>query len=1560
MSITLLMLTSLFAALPTTSEALTINSNTTWTGNVTVDENILVAAGRTLTIDEGANITVTGDYLITVDGTIQISGSESKPVVVTNNNNPIGAGSNTGWWDGFRVNTGGSIDASWATFSRGRRMIESFGQVTLDDVTIENSHFGVETSSLTSLDGFHCSNIDFTCLSILPSSVVTADTMTVTSTSYGVENGGTLTLDGFQMSQGGTALSIYDGSAGSIQNAAIDNVTVAVMSRDITSVSMNSIQVDDSGLFFDSIGTDGLVISDVNGTGNDRLVVGTNMQNVVFDQISLSGSGSSGWMIAAENSGTFEIRDSAFSGFDDGFRLTGSGTHEVIASSLSVSGSVFDISGDGRFESNGSNYTTSSDFGQISGTDSLWMNSNINGGTSSNGIELIDGKHIFESSTVSRSYLYADSTSSGLGVTWGDIEAHGLTLSGWSDGIECRTDCLVAGSSLTVNGGGVQTGSGINVDGGSLELESLTTGSAFHGVNLVAGDVHIEDWSAAGHQDATLQVGIGQTAVVRNLPAFSSNGLWDADGEGTLLFGGSSARVDTGIYDEFSESTISVTDLSSLPISGVTVSAHGFDEQTDVSGEAALPLLQSGSDVFADDGTYGVSDNFSPPGGTLQLPVIPSSGSWTIPTGVHAVLIGGVYIAPSGGNVTISTAASLTLKNALLEVPNGDIIVEGSGQLIGENGSTDAVVRTTGAFAIQGIGAGLTVANDVHHGCSLEEHVWSGLHVEGDFYLEQTCRLNIFDGNVDGTIHPSMGGYFSLSNAAEIRVVDFGEPVEGATVTVQGEQATTNSEGIAVFRATYRNVTEVSDSSTGILQVYVSNSGHTSIKSWDPTSSASFDIMMSTVNGGYLAEWLVLDATFSPYFLDENLTIVSGTTLTIQPFASLTVKGDRGISIEGVLELNSASLGGSNWNGLSLTNGGVASLSNGQLMGGVVNVPSTSSLLLDNMIVSNNPILISGDGSVVISDSMLYQSDNCIFANGGSLEISGSSISDCSQSAMLLTQSDVDISDITLGTGNEKGIHLRGTTGQMNGVLAENHSGNGPTIHLEMVDENLEVTNLNVSSGVGAPAVAVEWSEMMKLTNSEIYGEPGMIVEHSTIYLTTVDFYGDGSGTALHMTGARADSSIIKDCDFDDYGTSVHLEGDEGDLQMAQTIFDSNHHHSSTAFASNNINFVSTNEVIEGSIDFTGSKDAYGAIWNAQSFESSQVSVSGLATIFAGATWQLRAIGDAGSIVTTATITVTVPDFNEFVGEQYLTTDTTSGSGDFDIIYQAWSEAGSTTSPSAMWGASAPSYIESEGSFIPSEYSSREVDVQLTLNQPPTVSIVLPFPNTELQEGQSVNISATGNDPDSGLGEELTYQWFLRPQGENPPGNAVLTGRSGQLGSIGEVGVYILTVRATDNWGGIAEDSMTFTVILDDADEDFIDTCPSTGSNAWYDLEEDRPCGPDVYDDDDDNDRIPDSRDLFPFDPCAHSDNDLDGLPNSILPNCETDLIADDDDDNDGTLDSADPDPMDATISGKDSENSEGGLLSPSVIIPVVLIVVVVIAIFLRGSRDEFGGQEGA
>ncbi|MDP6742660.1 MAG: hypothetical protein QF544_06335 [Candidatus Thalassarchaeaceae archaeon] len=1557
-SLTLLMVASLFIAYSPPVEATVISSDTHWSGNMTIDDNVLVTASRTLTISAGTNITVTGDYLITVDGTVLIEGTEAEPVIIINNNNPVGLNSNTGWWDGFLVTSGGNIDASWASISRGRTIFDVAGSATLANVTVDYSFIGADVGGVASITELSCAHVDFTCISVLQGGSVSASSVSVSDSAYGIENGGSISLDGFEVSNSGYPIAIYDGAMGSGQNLNFDNVSAAIMSRGVSSFTFNSMQVDDSGLLLDAIGSDGLVISNLSGEGIDSLIIGTNMVDVTVDNWVVNGSGASGWALAIDTTGSFTLENSEFNGFNKGFRLIGSGIHTINNSVMSFSGPMFDVSGNGRLHTLSTTLSTTAEFGHLSGVDSYWSGDNLNGGSSSDGLELVSGKHVFDSTTYARNYLYADSTSFGLGVTWATVEADGLILSGWSDGIQCRIDCLVSGTSLTTNLGGVASGSGINIDGGSVILSTLITGNSFNGIHLEDGDLHIGDWTGSGHGGATLLVDVDSTATVRNFPAYSSNGLWDAEGDGNLLFGGVNARIATASYDEFTESTISVSDLSSIPLVGVSVEAHGFKELTDSNGEATLPLLVGGSVVFADDGTYGVSDNFTPPGGNIQLPVIPSVGPWVIPVGVHAVLIGGNYTAPAGDNVTISTSSSLTLKNSHLSVPGGDIIVEGSGKLIGENGSTDAVVRTTGEHAIEGIGDGLVVMNDFHHGCSLEEHEWSGLHVDGDFYLEQTCRLNIYSGSVTGTIHPSMGGYFSLSNAAQIRVVDFGEPVAGATVTIQGKQVITNQNGIATFTATYRNVTEVSDSSTGILQVYVLRNGHSQIRSWDPISPVNLDIMMSSVSGGYLAEWLRLDATFSPYYLDDNLTIISGTTLTLLPYASLTVKVNRGIHVNGVLEATSATISGNDWNGITLAEGGLVDLASGQLMGGSLTLgPSSSQVSIEDMILSNAPLFVSGSGVLDISDSLLHQSDNCIFGNGGQVTVSDSTIQSCNQAGALLTQSTISFSNVTLGSGNEQGLHLRGASGLVTGVDGTNHDGSGPGLHIEMVDSSLQVTDSELSAGTNSPAISVEWSDMFTISNSIIHGAPGMFVDRSVLSMSEVDFLGNGSGVALDMRGARADPSQISYCDFDDYDNSVHLVGEEGDDEMATSVFTSNHHHATVAYASERLGFTSYGETIEGAVEIFGTKSITAEIWDPISIDTTQVNASGVASVLSGSVWLITVLGEASSVQTDATIEVTVPSFGDVVSEQTINADTSEGSASIPFIYYSWTESGAAGAYSATWRANAPTYMEGTGSFVPNQFSSRNITAQLVKNQAPVVNITQPAQNVEVQEGEAVEFNAVGQDLDSGTNDELTFVWYLRSQGDGAPGTQIFSGSSGVVDNIGQVGVYIVTVVVTDAWGSSAEDMLTINVILDDADNDFIETCATSGPNAWYDLEENRPCGPDVYDDDDDNDMIPDNRDIFPTDPCAHSDFDMDGLPNSLMPNCETDLIEDDDDDNDGTPDNADPNPLDPGISGVDSEGG-GGLLSPSIILPIILLVVVLIFIFLRGSRDEFGGKE--
>jgi len=99
-----------------------------------------------------------------------------------------------------------------------------------------------------------------------------------------------------------------------------------------------------------------------------------------------------------------------------------------------------------------------------------------------------------------------------------------------------------------------------------------------------------------------------------------------------------------------------------------------------------------------------------------------------------------------------------------------------------------------------------------------------------------------------------------------------------------------------------------------------------------------------------------------------------------------------------------------------------------------------------------------------------------------------------------------------------------------------------------------------------------------------------------------------------------------------------------------------------------------------------------------------------------------------------------------------------------------------------------------------------------------------------------------------------------------------------------------------DGWSDITE--------IDCGDSD-----PLNGTSTPADYDEDGVCN--TLDDDDDNDSYPDSNDDFPLDECAILDTDMDGIPDWIFMNCNTNLSEDIDDDNDGYNDTNDSHPLD-------------------------------------------------
>jgi hypothetical protein len=251
------------------------------------------------------------------------------------------------------------------------------------------------------------------------------------------------------------------------------------------------------------------------------------------------------------------------------------------------------------------------------------------------------------------------------------------------------------------------------------------------------------------------------------------------------------------------------------------------------------------------------------------------------------------------------------------------------------------------------------------------------------------------------------------------------------------------------------------------------------------------------------------------------------------------------------------------------------------------------------------------------------------------------------------------------------------------------------------------------------------------------------------------------------------------------------------------------------------------------------------------------------------------------------------------------------------------------------------------------------ISVILSTNQPPSIVMLEPIAEAVINEGDDLNLSATAHDPDARPGDvPLAFEWTMRLS------DSITT--AAVVASVGQTvlmdlqrGEWQLRVTVTDMWGGTASVSRIIIVDASDNDGDYNSTCPVDGLSKWFDVTSNNYCGPDIYDLDDDNDGVLDERDAFPLDECATTDTDDDGKPDDLIPGCEVSpLEVDDDDDNDGVLDTEDADPKDprvTSVGGVDSDSLIVRLLSPEVLIPLLIIVVVLLFVFLRagGKRED-------
>ena len=132
------------------------------------------------------------------------------------------------------------------------------------------------------------------------------------------------------------------------------------------------------------------------------------------------------------------------------------------------------------------------------------------------------------------------------------------------------------------------------------------------------------------------------------------------------------------------------------------------------------------------------------------------------------------------------------------------------------------------------------------------------LHIVGDVQLDNSCKVTINSGSVSN-VTVGVGASLEIVNTLHVSVVDKGDAVQGATVTIDGQSVSTDSNGEASKSTTALRVDSSGTIATGLMQVEMQWGQITDLMAWDTSSSMEDTFIASTIDGGTLDEWLILE-----------------------------------------------------------------------------------------------------------------------------------------------------------------------------------------------------------------------------------------------------------------------------------------------------------------------------------------------------------------------------------------------------------------------------------------------------------------------------------------------------------------------------------------------------------------------------------------------------------------------------------------------------------------------------------------------------------------------------
>ena len=1489
-------------------------------GNYVMSGNYTVSHGTTLTIKPGTVVDMQ-DYWMKVEGTLIADNATIMSSIQT-----TGQGShNAGVWDALTISQGGTAILDNVTISNAKSCIIADGTLTATSLTIEDCLIGIEVAGQADISTLSIESVDNDGLRI--SGLATLSDVVLSDTTTGLASTGTVALTGGDFTQTGTGVSLTGGSADiedldfvsgvgnavSISSSAsgdIDGMTGtsrnAIVAIDANGFSLSNIDMSGERLI-NSWSAGNLSISHAvyNSTSSETPIDVRTSETVTLSHVSLTGQ--------------FSSLQGAYDAPWIGMSLAGSGTYKIDNSSIESIDTALVTSGTGTLSVYDTTFTSETNGLSLSGISATILDSvTVNMSSDAvSGIDILQGHHEFSQLEVNMPFNQFETGSTGIEAWWCSIDSDEVTVNGFANSFELY-ESMAEFDDLNLLDSSEQ---GLYASSSMVHVsDSLVTKVSDTGLNMVASSAVLRTWDASYHEDASV-IDVDSEITVWSMTS-TSNLDSDSTGDGILNYGTTQAlNIDTANSNRLWEVTVSFEDLTGNPVDA-DWQTLGFSG-TASSGSAVLPVSEIGSQITATfAGVGAISTPTGTQGGThtIQVPIMPQ-GDWILPAGSVVVLGPTEDGTPhsAGGNITIPANANLILQDTALTIPTyATLMVDSYGNFEGENSEFHGDVVSHSADFANSPSSNLSVHGDVFWtSCQNDIDVYN-LNINGEVELDNSCKVTINSGSVPTNTTVGVGAVFEIVNTLDVTVLDKGEPVSGATITVGGQSVSTDANGMATKSTTSLIVDSSGTTTSGLVQVQMSVGQITDLMGWDTSMSMEHTFIASTISGGTLDSWLELEKAWSPYHLTSDLVIPAGETMTVNDGVFLRVADQVTITVEGTFNAGYSTISsmgdGARWGGLVI--GGDA---------------ETTAMLIGTSMVEGAPLIsIEGQSESVLSHAYLARSSSAepLLRSTGSafmakMSIFSTTFTD-SASHCIELQGSIEFYAEDLETNNCESdalwalgtyLSIDGMTTQdpitMSGVEGELHDLDGTEVTVDNVD-GFSMSDLTLESIYGAD------NREINIDGAAITGAPAIDFDNSAGVLSNIAVDCGGSGTGITSHHGRASSSIIvsdstvSSCTK---GVDLHTDGESAPLILMDVEIDS-----MVAISSDGSDVLVQNGILNGSVDINNAKaNLYDVTPLSQSTSLGEI------LIWSTHLFDVRLGGNAQ----TANLVFEVGD--------YWTGSAQGSSIQVSLPTKVVDDTGTVDFNTVRVIASAPDLPDTDKFWTFGIDEEEIIQIDMIGNKAPEVEIIIPDDGFRIMETLPIEIRAVISD-DLDSNSDLQIVWKVTV------GQDEVMRLNGEWNNITDLseGSYVLKLEVTDKQGKMASDSLSFEVTLLDSDGDWGATC---NAETWYDKEENVYCGPDIYDTDDDNDGSLDVRDAWPTDPCANMDTDGDGQPDNVQ--CPlgvtTWLTEDPDDDGDGI-----PDVSEGAGSGDDSEDS-----SPiGTIIFVIIFILAAAFMLMRRNGD--------